>query len=96
MTGRSYVQGTPTPNYQLPIALSVMSCSDCNNSGRPPAAVHVGTVTHNGTLHTQRLSLATKLSGYADSCQQPLSHSLNYVAIDMVLHAVEHQLYCMQ
>lgn len=48
----------------------MLSRSDWHDYPRPPAVVSVGTVTHNGTPHTQRLSLTAKLTRqYSGACQ---------------------------
>lgn len=49
--------------------------SHCDNCGRLPAAVPVGTVTYNRTPYTQRLPLTRELSGDDNACL-PTSLSL--------------------
>lgn len=62
--------------------------------GRPPAAVPVGTVTHNNVTHTPRLSLA--IGNSWDMLILASNPSRDYVTADMVLYAVVLQVYCMK
>lgn len=73
-------------------------CSDCLDCGGLSAAVFVGTITHDRTPWTQRLSLARKLWIDAVACQ-PLSFSwlcCCYRSITAPLWCCSraHQLYC--
>lgn len=70
------------------------TCPVWHKCDKLPTAVPVGTVTLNSTTNTQRLSLASELSGYAHACQLPPLSSL--CATDMLLHAVVHgNQYCL-
>lgn len=63
-----FFQETQTPNYHCCFQ-SYSHVPTPTTCGRLPANVSVCTMTHNRTPHTQRLSLATELSGGAVACQ---------------------------